>query len=79
MTSDILEFVSLALFDHGPLTLNEIAAITQTPLPSLRGHLLAHLGERYGCATSTVLGFPVRVWFLLNVPNPSITDTHPND
>jgi hypothetical protein len=78
MPRDILEFVSLALFDHGPLTLNEIATLTQTPLPSLRGHLLAHLGERYGCATDTTLGFPVRVWFLLPAPNTS-TETHPDD
>jgi hypothetical protein len=65
MSSDILELVTLYLWDHGPSTMTDIALHTCIPRASLRTHLALNEGERYSCALSDVDGIPTRHWALL--------------
>jgi hypothetical protein len=66
--NEILEAVTLCLYDHGSLTLNEIALITCIPLPSLRDHLHINRGERYSARMTVEDGVPMRRWSLIQEP-----------
>ncbi len=68
MTSDVLDLVSLALFDHGPMTLNDLALMTCLPLPSIRMHLQLNRGSRYLATLTIEDGMPIRRWALLPMP-----------
>ncbi len=70
--SQTLDYVSLYLYDHGPCTLNDIAAATLIPLPTLRTHLHVNAGERYLARLTFEGGYPVRRWELAPTlkPNP---------
>jgi hypothetical protein len=62
--SAILEYVSLALYDHGPLTASDLATITCIPMPSLIMHLSLNRGTRYLARLTIEAGLPVRRWEL---------------
>ncbi len=59
-----MDFVVLALWDHGPCTLAELSALTSIPQITLRDHLRLHAGDRYLAKTTTDAGFPCRRWEL---------------
>jgi hypothetical protein len=63
--NEVLEAVSLCLFDYGPLPATEISIITGLPLPTLRTHLRLNLGHRYQAAMALESGVPIRRWSLL--------------
>jgi hypothetical protein len=65
VTSDVLDLVSLALFDHGPMTLNDLALMTCLPLPSIRMHLQLNRDVRYRPTLTIEGGIPIRRWALI--------------
>lgn len=72
--SAILEFVTLCLYDEGPLTASEIALITCIPLPSLLTHLNLNRGTRYLARLTIEAGIPVRRWELAPVDHTGQAD-----
>jgi hypothetical protein len=65
VSSDILDLVTLYLYDNGPATFSDIAATTLIPRASLRSHLHLNDGYRYRCELAEVDGIPTRRWSLL--------------
>lgn len=64
MSNDILEAVTLFLYDHGPSCATDIAFATGIPRVVLRTHLQLNLGHRYACALTELDGVPTRKWSL---------------
>lgn len=70
--SAIRDYVSLCLYDEGPLTANEIALITCIPLPSLLMHLSLNREERYMAKLTIEASIPVRRWELAPVDHTNL-------
>jgi hypothetical protein len=62
--SEIQDAICLALYDHGPLTISDLAVMTCLPLPSIRLHMQVNRGHRYLATLTIEDGLPIRRWRL---------------